>query len=393
MRASFRTTPVYAWNYRSPARVKINQGGTSSGKTYAILQVIFMRLIDQSRIATVVGQDIPNLKKGALRDFQERILVDIPWMNEFIESYNKSERIYRFKNGSILEFTSFSDWQDAKNGKRNIAFFNEANGIDYQIYEQVAMRTSEEIFIDYNPSEEFWAHDSVMSDPKSVTFYSNFTHNPFVDAAVREYILGLKAKSQEMWDVYGLGKTGSLTETIFKDVTIVDKMPEYLRYLGYGMDFGYSNDPTTLYRCGLQNQNEVFIDELIYMTGLQARDMNKRMTDLSVSPGLYIYADASEPRLIDDLRDYGWRVLGATKGAGSIEYGISLLQDYKLHITETSYNILNEQKKYKFKLDKKTNKVLNQPIDAWNHGWDAVRYWAIMNLKPLGKRRKGVSGG
>ena len=123
--STFKVTPVFEWNYYSNARTKVNQGGTSSGKTYAILQVILCRLIDKPRIATIVGQDIPNLKKGALRDLQQRILNTYPWIHEFIEGYNKSERIYRFKNGSILEFTSFKDAQDAKNGKRDILFVNE----------------------------------------------------------------------------------------------------------------------------------------------------------------------------------------------------------------------------------------------------------------------------
>ena len=386
------STEVFEWNFTSKARVKNNQGGTSSTKTYSILQVIFFRLAEKKRIATVIGQDMPNLEKGALRDFQERILPSNPWMWNYIDRYLVSKKKYLFKNGSVLEFVSFKDFQDAKNGKRDIAFFNEANGIGHPIYEQVALRTSEEIYIDYNPSSEFWVHDLIMPQSDCVTFYSNFTHNPYIDASIRDYILSLKDRDMEAWQVYGLGRTGALSETIFKKVTIVDQMPLYLKHRGYGMDFGYTNDPSTLYDCGLLNRTQVYIDEIFYQTGLRTKPLHEKMAAKGVFRSKEIFCDSSEPRLIDDLSEYGWRMVGAKKGDGSVEYGITLLQDYELFITARSENILKEQKKYKYKTDPKTGKILNTPIDAFNHGWDAVRYWAMENLVPL-TLRKGVSSG
>lgn len=161
----FDTTPVYDWNYESEYRINNNQGGSSSGKTYAILQIIFMRLLQRNQIATVVGQDIPNLKKGALRDFEERILEEIPAFKTFIKRSNKTDRIFYLTNGSRLEFTSYKDWQDAKSGKRDILFINEANGISYEIYKELAKRTSGKIFIDYNPNAKFWVHDNIIGRP------------------------------------------------------------------------------------------------------------------------------------------------------------------------------------------------------------------------------------
>lgn len=384
--ANFQTTPIFDWNYNSLARININQGGTSSGKTYAILQVIFMQLISKKRIATIVGQDIPNLKKGALRDFQERLLVQCPWMNYYIKSYNKSDRVYTFTNGSILEFSSFSDFQDAKNGKRDIAFFNEANGIEYPIYQQIAMRTSEKIYLDYNPSAEFWAHEYLMTEPNSVTFYSNFTHNPYVDKSVVEYLYTLKSRDLESWRVYGLGMTGAITELVFEKITIVPEMPKFLKKRGYGMDFGYRVDPTTLIDCGLQGERDLFFDEKVFGYRMKTTDIDTQFKEKEVKRNHTIWADSAEGRVIDDLQALKWKIYGATKGDGSIIYGINLLNDYNLHITETSYNMLNERKKYKHKVDKKTGKILNEPIDAWNHTWDSARYWAVMNLKRLSGR-------
>lgn len=384
--ATFRTTPLFDWNYSSKARTKINQGGTSSGKTYAIEQVIFMRLIEEPLIATVVGQDIPNLKKGALRDFQDRILGSNPWMNEYIESYNKSERVYRFKNGSVMEFSSYQDAQDAKSGKRDILFVNEANGVSWPIFEQLEMRTSREVFIDYNPTSEFWAHERVMPRRNAVTFYSNFTHNPFADRNIVEYICSLKDTDLESWRVYGLGKTGSIAELCIENIIVVPEMPKRLKYRGYGLDFGYRAHPTALIECGLQNERDVYLDEKFYLHRMKTRDIDLTMKAMNVGRRRKIIADSAQARVVDDLHTRGYNILPIDKGPDSVKYGLSLLNQYNLHVTERSLNIINEQKKYRHKVDK-DGKILDDPIKAFDDAWDAIRYWAMYHLKPLRRIR------
>jgi len=382
----FETTPVFRWNYHHPARLKINQGGSSSGKTIGILQAIHLKLTQKPRIATVVGQDIPNLKKGALRDFQMRILADNEWMWESIEKYNTTERTYTYTNGSILEFTSYKDAQDAKNGKRDILFVNEANGVAFPIYEQLEMRTSEEIFIDYNPTAPFYAHERLMPRHNSVTFYSNYTHNRFIDESVREYLLGLKEIDLEAWKVYGLGMTGSIQDLVIEKVTVVPEMPRYLKRRGYGMDFGYRAHPTALIECGLANERDVYIDEKFYLRNMKTADMHLAFKAMGMPRSRKIYADPADPRAIDDLKDRGWRMTEAIKGRDSVNYGLQLLNQYNLFVTERSLNVLNEQKKYSYKVDKDGNPT-NDPIKAWDDAWDAIRYWAVMNLKPIKKIR------
>jgi len=385
------TTPPFMWNYNSEARIKINQGGTSSGKTYCILVVIFLRLIDKKRIATIVGQDIPNLKKGSLRDFQERILVDHPWMNEYIESYNKSDRVYRLKNGSIMEFSSFSDFQDAKNGKRDILFVNEANGVQWPIYEQLEMRTTEEIFIDYNPTSEFWAHDRLMPRTNSITFYSNFTHNRFIDESVKEYILSLKETDYQSWLVYGLGKTGVISELCIENMHVVDQLPRYMKKRGFGVDFGYRAHPTTLIQGGLINQRDLYFDEVFYSYRMKTREMDLTMGALNLNKRRKYFADPADSRALEDMQDRGWNFIPAIKGPDSIKYGLQLLNQFNIHITSRSLNMINERKRYRYKLDKE-GKETNQPIDAFNHAWDAARYWAMMNIKPIRKIRGSYRG-
>lgn len=388
-----KTAPVFEWNYHDPTKIKINQGGTSSTKTYSLLQVIFMRLIESpEKIATVVGQDIPNLKKGALRDFKDRILPQNPWMRNYITNYHKTDRVYTFNNGSIMEFTSYKDPQDAQSGKRNILFMNEANGMPWGVYEQLALRTSDEIFLDYNPTAEFWAHERLMQRHDSVTFYSNFTHNPFIDESVKEYILSLRHTDDEAWRVYGLGKTGAVSDVCIENITIVDKMPRALKRRGLGLDFGYRAHPSALINCGLLNERDVFLDELFYVYRMKTRDMDIFMNAINVPRHRRICADEAEPRSIDDLADRGWNIEGVTKGKHSVLYGLELLNQYNLHVTERSINMINERKKYVYKIDKKTGKVLNEPVDAFNHAWDAARYWAMRYLRPLRPTKYTYSG-
>jgi len=378
---------VFEWNYLSKARIKNNQGGTSSGKTYGILQVIFLRLIEKPRTATVIGQDIPNLKKGALRDFQDRLLLNCPWMNAYIKSFNSTERKYTFINGSILEFVSFKDAQDAHSGKRDIAFFNEAPGISYAIYTQVALRTSEEIFIDYNPSSEFWVHDNIIPDPNAVTFYSNFTHNSYCSPAIREYLFDLKDKDQELWDVYGLGKTGSVSEIIYKNWKVVESMPEKLNKRGYGMDFGYGTAPTALVDCGLQNERDLYVDELMYGWKFKLDKIDSTLKSINLNKHQKIYADSASPFMIGELEDRGYNIIGADKGPGSVNYGIEILQDYNIFVTERSHNLINELKRYKRKVDK-NGVTQNEPVKAFDHLLDALRYYAVMNLKKYKKTKQ-----
>lgn len=385
MRGRIKTTPVYEWNYRSDARIKINQGGTSSGKTYNILLVIFMRLILSRQIAIVIGRDIPHLKKGALRDFTERILYDNPWMNAYIASYNKTERVFRFKNGSIMEFTSFKDPQSARGGRYDIAYFNEANGMSYELYFQIAARTKREIFIDYNPSEEFWVHDHLMADPKAVTFYSNFTHNPYCPDVVKDYLFSLKHKDAELWKVYGLGKTGIIQELIYRNWKIVPEMPKNLKKRHYGMDFGYGTSPTALVECGIQNERDLYVSEMMYGWKFMLDKIDDTMNDLKLRKTRKVYADGANPLFIRELRKRGHKLTAATKGAGSVNYGIEILQNFTWHITEDSYNLINEIKRYKRKVDK-DGKVLDEPAKAFDHLMDATRYYALMNLKKLNTR-------
>ena len=172
------TGNLYRSNYNSTADIVVNQGGTSSGKTYAILQVLFTRAINEVCTISVVGQDIPNLKVGALRDALDIYNAD-EVIKEQLTFYNRSERVFLFKNGSIMEFNSYDNEQDAKSGKRDYLFINEANGIPYNIYEQLSLRTRKQVYLDYNPDSSFWVHDKIIPMDNAELIISDHRHNPF----------------------------------------------------------------------------------------------------------------------------------------------------------------------------------------------------------------------
>ena len=374
----FPISPIFEWNYKSRKQIVVNQGGTSSGKTYSLLQVLACKAAEKAnQVITVVGQDIPNLKAGAIRDF-DNIITSIPFFQSMIRAVNKTDKTYYFHNGSILEFKSFDNEQDAKSGKRDYLFMNEANGIPYSIYDQLQIRTTKQVFIDYNPTFAFWVHDKLIGSDNVKLLISNYTHNPFLKDSIKRKIEKLKTKDPNKWRVYGLGMTGQVEGAIFPVVDWISKLPtENIKKSCYGMDFGYANDPTTLVKLVL-SQGKLYGQLLLYKTGLTNQDIGREFERLGVKKGLQkgalIMADSAEPKSIKELRNLNYRVKPCKKGSDSIRSGIDKIKSYG------SINLVNselwkqEQQKYVWKIDRKDGRALNKPCDQFNHIWDAYRY-------------------
>ena len=375
------TSALYRQNFVSNADIVVNQGGTSSGKTYAILQVLFAKAISETCIITVVGQDIPNLKVGALRD-----AIDIHNGDEAIKQqvtfYNRSDRVFSFRNGSIIEFNSYDNDQDAKSGKRDYLFVNEANGIPYNIFEQLSLRTRKQVYIDYNPDTSFWVHDKVIPLPNAELIISDHRHNPFLSDKIREKIEALKSKDLDLWKVYARGITGRIEGLIFKKWYILNEGFNDKKLIGYGIDFGFTNDPTSLIEVRMQD-GELYVKELIYETGLTNKDIGDRMLGLGVSKGSLIVADSAEPKSIEELRRYGWTIDGVKKGKDSIMFGINLLKGYAINVHSSSSNLIKELEQYKWKVNKNGDS-LNVPIDNYNHAIDALRYLIMHKFSKKG---------
>ena len=375
------TSALYRQNFECTADIVVNQGGTSSGKTYAILQVLFSKAIAETCTITIVGQDIPNLKVGALRD-----AIDIHNADEAIKQqvtfYNRSDRVFSFKNGSIMEFNSYDNDQDAKSGKRDYLFINEANGIPYNVYEQLSLRTRKQVYIDYNPDASFWVHDKLIPLPNTHLIISDHRHNPFLSDKIREKIEALKNNDIDLWKVYARGRTGRIEGLVLRKWFVTNEDFADKKLIGYGMDFGFSNDPSTLIEVRMQD-GELWVKELIYDTGLTNTDISNRMEALNVSRGSLIVADSSEPKSIEELRRMRWTIDGVKKGADSIMFGINLLKGYKINVHSSSKNLIKELEQYKWKVDR-AGKSLNVPIDNYNHAIDALRYLIMHKFSKKG---------
>jgi phage terminase large subunit len=355
----------------------VHQGGSSSGKTYGILQYLFsVGAANPNEIITVVGQDIPNLKVGAYRDAQN-ILDDSEALRDWYpaELHNKSNRSFRCVNGSLVEFNSYSDEQDAKSGKRQRLFVNEANGVPYEVFEQLRMRTTKQVIIDFNPSAEFWAHKRLQEAHWVIT---SFRDNAFISPAVRERILSYEPTKENIergtadkyrWDVYGLGKVGRLEGLVLPNWER-GRFPDDYKWRIYGLDFGYTNDPTALVEIRLYRGN-LHVKEHLYRSGLTNQDISREMERIGIDRNELIIADSAEPKSIEEINRMGWHIRGAIKGKDSINQGIDILKRYKLIVE--GENIAKELNSYIWAKDRNGN-LLNKPIDSFNHCIDAMRY-------------------
>jgi phage terminase large subunit len=374
-----KASVLFSENYESDAHIVINQGGSNSGKTHAILLALFYIAYESPKqVITVVGQDIPNLKAGALRDALD-IYESSKLFKASVKSYNKSERMFQFNNGSLVEFKSYGDAQDAKSGKRDYLFVNEANGVAWAIYTELALRTRKKIYIDYNPNSGFWVHDNLLGKKDVQLIISDHRHNPFLDKGIRDKIESLKISDVELWKVYARGLTGKVTGLILNNWYLCDAIPPDAKFVAAGLDFGFTNDETGCLIVYKQN-GELWIEELFYEKGLTNPDIAKRLKQAGLTKNTEIIADSAEPKSIEELKRLGWHVKPAKKGADSIKLSIDILKRYKLNITRNSINLRNELARYTWKNDR-SGKKINEPVDSFNHLIDPLRYVALNKLK------------
>lgn len=358
----------------------VQQGGTSSGKTYGILQHLFLcGAQNHNEIITVVAEDVPNLKSGAYRDAQS-ILSDSDFLQQYYTGHNKGDRIFTSITGSKIEFKSFQDEIDARSGKRDRLFINEANGVKFGIYEQLSLRTNKQTIIDFNPSARFWAHDYLEGRDDVHWIISTYKDNDFLNDNIRKKIESYeptpenKARgtaNEYRWQVYGLGQVGRLEGLVFPDWQ-TGRFPDEYKWRVFGMDFGYTNDPTTLIEVRYHS-GSLWWKQHIYETGLTNPDISSALYRIAHPKGELIVADSAEPKSIEEIKRLGWNIEGAIKGPGSVNQRIDAIKRYPLYIDPMSKDLIEEFSSYTWKVDR-DGKHTNEPIDAFNHGIDAGGY-------------------
>ena len=386
----FDCSPVYQANYNSEADIVINQGGTDSGKTYSILQVLLTIATTEQpppvdAIITVLSKSVPDSRKGAFRT-AEGIIQNNPYLQSLIKDIHHTNRIIYFKSGWLMEFIGATTEQAAKQGKRQYLFVNEANGIPWNIFWQYAKRTRIRTYIDYNPSAPFWAHDKLIGttpegNDLSATvelLISDHRHNPFLSEKEHRRTEGIKDK--ELHRVYARGLTGNLEGLIYphwQQIADADFPWKEDGKFG-GVDFGYTNDPTAAVRM-VRIANKVFVHELCYETGLGARRLKTIYKAEGFDEETPIYCEHDKD-CIREMRKLDLLSIPARKGPNSVRPGIAKVREYKVYYTASSKNIDFERKRYMFIRDTLTNKFTNEPVDKDNHLMDAIRY-AMESLK------------
>jgi len=385
--------------YKSKKRIIVLEGSSRSGKTYSIIQYLIYRALTEKLFITVARDKLTWLKGSVLRDFfsilEDHFRLFTP------DSFNKSESIYTFDNGSIVSFIGLDEAQKVHGRKQDIVWLNEAMEVDINSFNQLAIRTTKQIILDYNPSSEsHWIYDRVCTRDDCDFFHSTYKDNPFLEREVKEEIERLEPTPENIkngtadetsWKIYGLGVRASPKGLIFPNFTIVKELPpeSERKKQGYGLDFGFTNDPTALIHVVLAH-GELYLDELIFKRGLtniinpkatHQASIESEINSIRISKFLPIYADSAEPKSIQDLKNAGFNIKGADKGQDSIINGIDIIKRYKLNVTERSLNLIKELRNYKWQEDKATGTTLNKPIDAFCHGIDSVRYYALMELR------------
>jgi phage terminase large subunit len=364
-------------------RVRIVQGGTSSSKTFSIIPLLIDYAVFKPKTEiSIVSESIPHLRRGALKDF----IKIMDWLGMYREEqFNRSTLRYDFVNGSYIEFFSADQADKLRGARRDVLFVNECNNITFESYHQLAIRTRRFIYLDYNPTSEFWVHKELLSDNDAEMIILTYKDNEALDKDLVKEIEKAKEKAKESsywanwWKVYGLGEVGVVDGVIFENWEVVKQIPETAELLGYGLDFGFTNDPTALISVYRFN-SELYVKELIYKTRLTNNDIVNLMTQLGVDKYKDIIADSAEPKSIEDIYRGGFRnIYGAKKGPDSIRNSIDKLQRYKINITEDSTNVIKEFRGYVWTKDKNGNQT-GEPIGINDHGIAALRYFALNKL-------------
>jgi phage terminase large subunit len=367
------------------ARKKVIQGATSSGKTYGIIPILYDKCLAKDRIkVTVVAETLSSLKEGAMEIFKEFMYSEGRW-NDL--QWNATSFIYTTLNGSKLQFKSFDSVGKAKaGGKRDILFINEANHVPYEIADALIIR-SKEIWLDFNADSEFWAHTQILTEENSEFLKLTYLDNESIPKETLEDLLNRKAKAEaedkagqrgywwNWFQVYGLGEIGSLQGVVFNNWKEIDFVPEGAKLVGRGMDFGFTNDPTTM--CDIYQFNgEYILDEVMYRTGLTNPEIWREFKSSGLDNSIYTIADSAEPKSIQELSNLGMRIKGAEKGKDSIMYGIQRMQENNFKVTKRSLNLINELRSYSWLKDREGNQ-LNRPQDSHNHIIDGIRYFFL----------------
>lgn len=346
-----------------------SKGGTRSGKTWAVLQMLHLLCANSEKplIVSCVAATLPMVKRGMQRDFRQMLAAEGVWDEN---AFNKSEGCYTYPNGCMIEFFGVDNASKVHGPARDILFVNEAQGIPREIFRQLDIRTRKKVIIDFNPVRKFWGETEFVGD-RYVTIHSTYKDNPYL---TKEQVGAIEKNKHDAnwWRVYGEGETGGVEGNVYPSYEVIDELPETYTGRCLGLDFGFVNDPTAIVDIRFEGW-DLYVDLLCYETGL----LNSAIADYLTGQGLnrvVTVCDSAEQKSIVELQQRRIKAIPCVKGRGSISAGIAQVSQFKLHITKRSVKMLDELDNYKWIKDESTDTYTNEPIDAWNHSLDALRY-------------------
>lgn len=356
-------------------RIRAVQGGTSASKTISILLYLIAKAQSDKKptLTSIVAESIPHLKRGAMRDFRNIMESHKYWKDR---NWNVVDSTYTFETGSKIEFFSTDNGDKLRGARRDRCFMNEANNNTFEAFNQLEVRTKEFMFLDWNPTNEFWFYTEVLPIRTDVDhIVLTYKDNEALDIAIVESIE--QRKDNKSWfKVYGEGQLGEVEGKIYKDWQIIDEIDHHAKLERYGLDFGYSNDPSSIIAIYYLNGGYI-LDEICFQKGLS----NKQLADiLKNQPQALVIADSAEPKSIDEIKSYGITILPAEKGKDSVANGIQLVQGQRISMTKRSVNLIKEYRNYLWETDK-DGKILNVPEHTFSHSMDAVRYGLTSIIK------------
>lgn len=353
-------------------RIRAVCGGTSAGKTISIMQILISKAIDDKRptLTSVVSESFPHLKKGAMRDFKNIMQEHNYWDDR---DWNATDSIYTFQSGSKIEFFSADQPSKVRGPRRERLYINECNNVDYEAFDQLEVRTNLEVWLDWNPTYEFWFYTNVLNNRDDIDFITlTYKDNEGLPENIVKSI-EMRKSNKQWWRVYGEGKLGEVEGRIYTGWQTLDEIPFEARLEGYGLDFGYTNDPTAIVAVYYYNGGYI-LDEKCYRKGMSNRDIADLLNSL---PYGLVVADSAEPKSIDDIKSYGVAIVAAdksgTKSKPYLKTSIGHVQDQKISVTKGSTNLIREYRRYLWKVDK-DGRVLNEPDGGYDHALDAARY-------------------
>jgi len=348
--------------YKEGKRFIVNQGGSRSGKSYSLIQLLVGLALKERVSISVTSIAFPHLRKGVIRDFMEIIE---PIYDPL--SHSLTESLYRFPNGSYIEFFSVDNSLKVRGPGRDILFINEANLIQKETFEQLNMRTKKAVFIDYNPADEnHWIYDRIIPLQDTQFIQTTYLDNPFLPEVQRKQIESLKDADPNLWKVYGLGERGTTQNTIYHKFDLYDKIDgDYV----YGLDFGF-NHPNALVKV-TRVENNLYFEQKLYQSHLTTSDLIKQVKEIVTNS--LVYCDTARPEIIQDLILNGVNAYPADK---SVKEGIDFIRSHKIHIHRESVDLQKEFRSYKWK-QKPNGEILDEPVKMFDDLCDSSRYGAI----------------